>query len=44
MKTFFLHEGLERLTEAVDCVRRFKSEAVGELIVRRGVPGLGLIQ
>jgi hypothetical protein len=28
----------------VDCVRRFKSEAVGELIVRRGVPGLGLIQ
>ena len=44
VKTFFLHEGLERLTEAVDCVRRFKSEAVGELIVRRGVPGLGLIQ
>jgi hypothetical protein len=25
------------------CTRRLKSEAVGELIVRRGVPGLGLI-
>jgi hypothetical protein len=39
----FLHKGLECLTEAVDCLRRFKSEAVGELIVRRGVPGLDLI-
>src|ERR1700674_1031227 len=38
-----LHERLECLTEAVNCLRRFKSEAVGQLFVRRGGPGLGLI-
>ena len=27
----------------MNCLRRLKSEAVGELFVRRGVPGLGLI-
>jgi hypothetical protein len=27
----------------VNCLRRFKSEAVGQLFVRRGDPGLGLI-
>ena len=37
------YEGLECLTEAVNCLRRFKSEAVGQLFVRRGDPGLGLI-
>jgi hypothetical protein len=27
----------------MNCLRRLKSEAIGELFVRRGVPGLGLI-
>ncbi len=35
-----LHKGLECLTDAMNCLRRVKSEAVGELFVRRGVPGL----
>jgi len=38
-----LHEGLECLNDAMNCLRRLKSEAVGELFVRRGVFGLGLI-
>ena len=38
-----LHEGLECLNDAMNCLRRLKSEAVGELFVRRGVFGLRLI-
>jgi hypothetical protein len=38
-----LHEGFECLNDAMNCLRRLKSEAVGELFVRRGVFGLGLI-
>ena len=37
------HEDLECLTDAMNCLRRLKSEAVGELFVRRRVSGLGLI-
>src|SRR6188508_3092545 len=38
-----LHEGLECLTDAMNRLRWLKSEAVSELFVRRGGPGLGLI-
>ena len=38
-----LHEGLECLTKAVNCLRRFKPEAIGQLFVRRSSPGSGLI-
>jgi hypothetical protein len=38
-----LHEGLECLTDKMNCLRRLKSEAVGEFFVSREVPGLGLI-
>jgi hypothetical protein len=37
------HEDLECLNDAMNCLRRLKSETVGELFVRRRVPGLGLI-
>jgi hypothetical protein len=39
----FMHESLKCLNNAVNCLRRLKSEAVGELFVRRRVSGLGLI-
>jgi hypothetical protein len=38
-----LHEDLECLNDAMNCPRRLKSEAVGELFVRGAVPSLGLI-
>jgi len=38
-----LHEDLESLNDAMNCPRRLKSEAVGELFVRGAVPSLGLI-
>jgi hypothetical protein len=37
------HEDLECLNNAMDCLRRLKSEAVGEVFVRRRVPDLSLI-
>lgn len=38
-----LHEGLQRLTDKMNCLRRLKSEAATEFFVRHEVPGLGLI-
>jgi hypothetical protein len=37
------HEALECLTDAMNGLWRLKPEAVGEIFVRRGVSGLGLI-
>src|ERR1700694_2534308 len=38
-----LHEGFERFGEAVNRLRRFKSEALGQLPIRRGNSPPGLI-
>ena len=38
-----MHESLECFNEAMNCLWRLESEAVGELFVRRGFPGPGLI-
>lgn len=38
-----LHEDIKCLSEAMNCLRRLKSEAVGELFVCRRIPGLRLI-